>query len=56
MLLAFFFCSIAVDWVSIIVEYCVVVPVLYLDFPDKSDSGERANRVPFFAVEVMVPD
>ena len=33
MLLAFFFCSIAVDWVSIIVEYCVVVRVLYLDFP-----------------------
>ena len=56
MLLAFFFCSIAVDWVSIIVEYCVVVRVLYLDFPDKSDSGERANPVPLFAVEVMVPD
>ena len=43
-------------WFAIIVEYCVVVRVLYIDFPDKSDSGERANRGPLFAVEVMAPD
>ena len=31
MLLAFFFCSIAIDWFSIAVEYVVVVPVVFPD-------------------------
>ena len=50
MLLAFFFCSIAVDWFAIVIEYVVVVRVLFLDLHEKSDSGERANRGPLFAV------
>ena len=56
MLLAFFFCSIAVDWFAIIVEYFVVVRVLFLDLHAKSESGERANRGPLFAMKVMAPD
>ena len=50
MLLAFLFCSIAVDRFAVIVKYLVVVRVLYLDVHEKFVSGVRASRGPLFAV------
>ena len=38
----------AVDGLAIDIEYCVVVPVLYLNVHDKFVSGERADRRPLF--------